>query len=141
VKKTIYNPLTLAAPVGHFERAVRLGEWLFVSGTSALTNVSGSMSDRHLVQGIEAQVRETLDNLEKVLSAAGASWDSVYEMRIILASREDFHTVDRILRERVPTKGFICHAYQGTLLHPEMELEIEINAYLGPVEMERAGHS
>ena len=141
MKKTIYNPLTLAAPVGHFERAVRLGEWLFVSGTSALTNVSGSMSDRHLVQGIEAQVRETLDNLEKVLSAAGASWDSVYEMRIILASREDFHTVDRILRERVPAKGFICHAYQGTLLHPEMELEIEINAYLGPVEMERAGHS
>jgi enamine deaminase RidA (YjgF/YER057c/UK114 family) len=141
VKKIIYNPLALAAPVGHFERAVRLGDWLFVSGTSALTNVSGSMSDRHLVQGVEAQARETLDNLEKVLSAVGGSWDSVYEMRIILARREDFQAVDRILRERVPAKGFVCHAYQGSLLHPEMELEIEINAYLGPVEVERAGRS
>jgi enamine deaminase RidA (YjgF/YER057c/UK114 family) len=141
VKKIIFNPLALAAPVGHFERAVRLGDWLFVSGTSALTNVSGSMSDRHLVQGVEAQTRETLDNLEKVLSAAGGSWDSVYEMRIILAKREDFRAVDRILSQRVPAKGFICHAYQGTPLHPEMELEIEINAYLGPVEVERVGRS
>ena len=139
MKKIIYNPLTLAAPVGHFERAVRLGDWLFVSGTSALTNVSGSLSDRHLVQGIEAQTWETLDNLEKVLSAAGASWDTVYEMRIILARREDFPAVDRILRERILFKGFICHAYEGSLIHPEMDLEIEINAYLGSVEVERAG--
>jgi enamine deaminase RidA (YjgF/YER057c/UK114 family) len=139
VKKIIYNPLTLAAPVGHFERAVRLGDWLFISGTSALTNVSGSLSDRHLIQGVEAQAQETVDNLEKVLSAAGGSWDSVYEMRIILARREDFPAVDRILRERIPRKGFICHAYQGTLLHAEMELEIEINAYLGTLEVERAG--
>ena len=31
-------------------------------------------------------------------------------------------------------KGFIAHAYEGVLLHPEMELEIEANAYLGPLE-------
>jgi enamine deaminase RidA (YjgF/YER057c/UK114 family) len=141
MRKVIYNPLALAAPVGHFERAVRLGDWLFVSGTSALTNVSGSMSDRHLVQGIEAQAYETLDNLEKVLSTVGGSWDNVYEMRIVLARRESFPAVDRILRERIPAKGFVCHAYQGTLLHPEMELEIEINAYLGRVEVERVGRS
>jgi enamine deaminase RidA (YjgF/YER057c/UK114 family) len=141
MKKVIYNPLALAAPVGHFERAVRLGDWLFVSGTSALTNVSGPMSDRHLLQGIEAQTHETLDNLEKVLSAVGGSWDNVYEMRIVLAKRESFPAVDRILRERIPAKGFVCHAYQGTLLHPEMEVEIEINAYLGRVEVERDGRS
>jgi enamine deaminase RidA (YjgF/YER057c/UK114 family) len=139
VKKIIYNPLNLEEPVGHFERAVRLGDWLFVSGTSALTNVSGSMSDRHLVQGIEAQTRETLDNIEKVLIAAGGTWESVYEMRIILNKREDFPAVDHILRECIPQKGFICHAYQGNLLHPEMELEIEVNAYLGLTEVERVG--
>ena len=148
MKKTIYNPTTLAAPVGsspeapvgHFERAVRFGEWLFISGTSALTNVPGSMRERHLVKGCEAQTRETIDNIERVLVAAGGSLDQIYEIRITLKDGNNFSIVDRVLRERIPKKGFICHGYQGTLLHPEMELEIEANAYLGPIEtVERVG--
>ena len=83
MKKTVYNPETLATPVGHFERAVRLGDWLFVSGTSALTNVSGPIAERRLVEGIEAQTHETLDNIEKVLHAAGGSLADVYELRVI----------------------------------------------------------
>ena len=130
----MYNPATLAPPVGHFDRAVRFGDWLFVSGTSALTNVSGPIEERRLVEGIEAQTHETLDNIEKVLVAAGGSLADVYEIRVILKRRDDFSVVDRILRERIPGKGFIAHAYEGVLLHPEMELEIEANAYLGPLE-------
>jgi enamine deaminase RidA (YjgF/YER057c/UK114 family) len=134
VRKTIYNPATLAPPVGHFDRAVRLGDWLFISGTSALTNVSGPMSQRRLVSGIEAQTRETLDNIEKVLKDAGGTLESIYEIRVILKSREDFPVVSRILGERMPRLGFIAHGYEGTLLHPQMEIEIEANAYLGPTE-------
>ena len=133
-KKTVYNPATLAPPVGHFDRAVRFGDWLFVSGTSALTNVSGPIEERRLVEGIEAQAHETLDNIAKVLEDAGGSLADVYEVRVILKRREDFGVVDRILKERIPDKGFVAHAYEGVLLHPEMELEIEVNAYLGPLE-------
>jgi 2-iminobutanoate/2-iminopropanoate deaminase len=93
--------------------------------------VSGPIEERRLLEGIEAQTHETLDNIEKVLEAAGGSLDDVYELRVILKKREDFSVVDRILRERIPGKGFIAHAYEGVLLHPEMELEIEANAYLG----------
>jgi enamine deaminase RidA (YjgF/YER057c/UK114 family) len=113
---------------------VRFDDWLFVSGTSALTNVSGPIEERRLVEGIEAQTSETLDNIEKVLAAAGGSLADIYELRVILKRREDFAVVDRILRERIPAKGFIAHAYEGVLLHPEMELEIEASAYLGPLE-------
>lgn len=142
MKKIIYNPRTLATPVGHFDRAVRLGDWLFVSGTSALTNVSGPMADRHLVKGIDAQTHETLDNIEKVLTAAGASFDNIYEMRIVVKDQNSYPVVDRILKERIPNKAFIAHGYEGTLLHPEMELEIEVNAYLGPIEdLEQAGRT
>ena len=134
MKKSIYNPTTLAPPVGHFDRAVRFGDWLFVSGTSALTNLSGSIGERRLVEGVEAQTRETLDNIEKVLAAAGGSLADVYEVRIVLKEREHFSTVDRILRERIPERGFVAHAYEGILLHPQMELEIEVNAYLAPLD-------
>ena len=120
--------------MGHFDRAVRFGDWLFVSGTSALTNVSGPIEERRLVEGIEAQTHETLDNIEKVLEAAGGSLADIYEVRVVLKKRRDFAVVDRILEQRIPGKGFIAHAYEGVLLHPEMELEIEVNAYLGPLE-------
>ena len=142
MKKICYNPTTLAPPVGHFDRAVRFGDWLFISGTSALTNVAGDMKDRHLVKGIEAQTHETLDNIERVLHSAGGKLSQIYEVRVTMKRREDFRIVDRILAERIPEKGFIAHGYEGTLVHPEMELEIEANAYLGPVErVERVGRS
>ena len=134
MKKIICNPATLAAPVGHFDRAVRLGDWLFVSGTSALTNVSGPLKDRKLVRGIEAQTRETLDNIERVMAAAGGRLDDIYEIRITLCDPAGFPVVDSILKERIPHKGFIAHAYGGALVHPDMEIEIEVNAYLGPLE-------
>ena len=134
MKKTIYNPDTLAPPVGHFDRAVRFDDWLFISGTSALTNVRGPMSDRCLVKGIEAQAILTLDNIEKVCQAAGGSLADIYEFRIILKERENFSIVSDILKSRIPKKGFIAHGYKGDLLHPDMELEIEAYAYLGPLE-------
>ena len=131
MKKAIYNPANLAAPVGHFDRAVRLGEWLFISGTSALTNVSGPIEQRKLIQGVEAQTQETLNNIEKVLKDAGATLENIYEIRVILKNRGSFSIVDSVLKARMPKRGFIAHAYEGTLLHPQMELEIEANAYLG----------
>ncbi len=132
MKKTIYNPDTLAPPVGHFDRAVRFGnDWLFISGTSALTNVRGDMKKRKLVKGIKAQTHVTLDNIERVLKDAGGKLADIYEMRMIIKKRDHFAVVDSILTERIPKKGFIAHGYKGELLHPDMELEIEAYAYLG----------
>ena len=134
MRKICYNPKTLAAPVGHFDRAVRFGDWLFISGTSALTNVAGPIGSRKLVKGIEAQTHETLDNIERVLKALSGNLAQIYEVRMILRRAEYFPIVDRIFAERIPEKGFICHGYEGALLHPDMEIEIEANAYLGPLE-------
>lgn len=131
MKKTSINPTTLKAPVGHFDRAVRIGDWLFVSGTSALTNAGGDLAERKLKKGIEAQTHETLDNIQKVLDAAGASFRHVYEVRITLRDPSEYAIVDRIFRERVPHKGFVAHAYGGSFVHPDMEIEIEVNAHLG----------
>ena len=138
MRKTIYNPDTLAPPVGHFDRAVKFGaDWLFISGTSALTNVQGDMRKRKLVKGIEAQTHETLDNIERVLKDAGGKLADIYEVRMILKKREHFAVVDAIFEERIPGKSFIAHGYKGELLHPDMELEIEAYAYLGKTQTVR----
>ncbi|MEU2209244.1 Rid family hydrolase [Streptomyces hygroscopicus] len=124
------NPPTLADPAGHFDRAVRIGDWVFVSGTSALTNLSGPLADRVLPDSFLEQANTTFDNIEKVLEHAGGSLADVYEIRVILNDRNNFGTLDDIFRERFPDRGFIGHGYVAEFLAPGMLIEVEAHAYL-----------
>lgn len=129
MKKTVFNPKTLAAPVGHFDRAVKIGPWLFISGTSALTHKAGRIEDRKLSPTIEEQTRETLTNIRRVCEDAGYSLEDIYEIRIFITRRELFGPVDSIVKEMLPNRGFVCHAYQAELMNRDMLIEIEANAY------------
>ena len=129
MKKTAFNPKALAAPVGHFDRAVKIGPWLFISGTSALTHKTGRIEDRKLSPTIEEQTRETLTNIQRVCEDAGYALEDVYELRIFITKREFFGRVDAIVKEVLPRRGFVCHAYQAELMNRDMLIEIEANAY------------
>jgi len=129
MKKTVFNPKTLAAPVGHFDRAVKIGPWLFISGTSALTHKAGRIEDRKLSPTIEEQTRETLTNIQRVCEDAGYALEDIYELRIFITRREFFGSVDAIVKELLPKRGFVCHAYQAELMNRDMLIEIESNAY------------
>ena len=128
IKKT-FNPKTLAPPVGHFDRAVKIGPWLFISGTSALTHKTGRIEDRKLSPTIEEQTRETLTNIQRVCEDAGYALEDIYELRIFITKREFFGKVDAIVKEVLPKRGFVCHAYQAELMNRDMLIEIEANAY------------
>ncbi|OFW26864.1 MAG: hypothetical protein A3H27_01125 [Acidobacteria bacterium RIFCSPLOWO2_02_FULL_59_13] len=128
IKKT-FNPKTLAPPVGHFDRAVKIGPWLLISGTSALTHKTGRIEDRKLSPTIEEQTRETLTNIQRVCEDAGYALEDIYELRIFITKREFFGKVDAIVKEFLPKRGFVCHAYQAELMNRDMLIEIEANAY------------
>jgi enamine deaminase RidA (YjgF/YER057c/UK114 family) len=127
--KTSFNPKTLAPPVGHFDRAVKIGPWLFISGTSALTHKTGRIEDRKLSPTIEEQTRETLTNIQRVCEDAGYTLEEIYELRIFITKREFFGQVDAIVKEFLPKRGFVCHAYQAELMNRDMLIEIEASAY------------
>jgi enamine deaminase RidA (YjgF/YER057c/UK114 family) len=129
MKKLSFNPTTLAAPVGHFDRAVKIGPWLFISGTSALTHKAGRIEERKLSPTIEEQTRETLTNIQRVCEAAGYALEDIYELRIFMTRREFFGKIDAIVKELLPQRGFVCHAYQAELMNADMLIEIEANAY------------
>ena len=129
MKKASFNPATLAPPVGHFDRAVKIGPWLFISGTSALTHKTGRIEERKLSPTIEQQTRETLTNIQRVCDAAGYALEDIYELRIFITRREFFGQVDTIVKEVLPRRGFVCHAYQAELMNADMLIEIEANAY------------
>jgi len=129
MNKLTFNPATLAPPVGHFDRAVKMGPWLFISGTSALTHKTGRIEERKLSPTIEEQTRETLTNIQRVCEAAGYALEDIYELRIFITRREFFGKVDAIVKEVLPKRGFVCHAYQAELMNADMLIEIEANAY------------
>jgi enamine deaminase RidA (YjgF/YER057c/UK114 family) len=124
-----FNPKTLAPAVGHFDRAVKIGPWLFISGTSALTHKTGPIEERKLSPTIEEQTRETLTNIQRVCEDAGYALEDIYEIRIFITRREFFGKVDSIVKEFLPKRGFVCHAYQAELMNRDMLIEIEANAH------------
>lgn len=124
------NPPTLAAPAGHFDRAVRIGPWLLISGTSALTNLDGPIEERRLSGSFREQADAAFDNVERVLASEGAGFEQVFEVRVTLASAGDFACLNDIFRERIPGRGFIGSGYVGEFLAPGMLIEVEAKAYL-----------
>ena len=130
MRKQSINPSTLAPPVGHFDRAVRLENILWISGTSALTHVRGDIQDRKLPPSIEEQTRLTYENIGKVLADAGATMADIFKLQVYLVRREDWAAVDRITKEFLPDKGFINSAFLTDLLNPDMLVEIEATAWI-----------
>jgi enamine deaminase RidA (YjgF/YER057c/UK114 family) len=130
MRREAINPTTLAQPVGHFDRAVRIGNILYISGTSALTHVSGGLRDRELPATIEEQTRLTFENIKKVTNAAGGRLSDIFKLTVFLVHAEDFDVVDKITREYLPERGFINSAFRTDLLNPNMLIEIEATALL-----------
>ena len=77
MKRIAINPGALAAPVGPFDRAVRIGPWLFISGTSALTHLSGDFFERALRDHGRASATYIL-NIKSVCEAANYSLNDIF---------------------------------------------------------------
>lgn len=80
------------SPVGPYSQAIVAGGFVFASGQIPLDPASGK-----LVEGdIEAQAARVLDNLSKVLEAAGSSLDHVVRASVYLADLADFPRVNAV---------------------------------------------
>ncbi len=83
------------AALGPYSQAVRAGDFLFCSGQLGLDPATGA-----LAEGVEAQARRALDNLEAVLAAEGLDFSRVVKTTIFLADMADFAKVNEIYGSR-----------------------------------------
>jgi 2-iminobutanoate/2-iminopropanoate deaminase len=85
----------LAEPISHFTDAVRAGNLLFVSGVVAVD------ADGNLVGGddVVAQARQVLENLRKVLAAAGCGFEDVVKVTIFLTDVDDRPRINPLRQE------------------------------------------
>jgi 2-iminobutanoate/2-iminopropanoate deaminase len=72
------------------------GNLLFISG-------SAGAKDGVLPEGIEAQARQSMENLGRVLKAAGSSWDKVVKVSCFLTHpQRDFQGWNKVWKEYFP---------------------------------------
>jgi len=74
-----------------FSPAVRAGDFIYVSG-QVPANAEGEI----VVGSIEAQTRQVMENLKKVLALAGATLDDVCKSTVWLQDARDFGAFNRI---------------------------------------------
>jgi reactive intermediate/imine deaminase len=85
----------LAEPISHFTDAVRAGDLLFVSGVVAV-DADGNLVGR---DDVVAQTRQVLENMRRVLEAAGCGFEDVVKVTIFLTDVDDRPSINPLRQE------------------------------------------
>jgi 2-iminobutanoate/2-iminopropanoate deaminase len=80
--------------IGPYSVATTTDELVFTSGQLGIIPETGNLAD-----GIEAQTRQALKNVEAVLAAAGSCLDCVLKTTVFLKSMGDFAVMNAIYAE------------------------------------------
>lgn len=115
---TGFTPGQAVSPLA---QAIRYGNMLFLSGQGSLDPSTGEV-----VPGdIEAQTRQTLDNLMIVLGDAGATSKNIVNMRVILRDVADFPRFNETFREYFAGEKVTRTCFGGVLHRAGIDIEID----------------
>jgi 2-iminobutanoate/2-iminopropanoate deaminase len=104
-----------------FSEAVRAGDFLFLSGQIGEVQETGKLAEG----GLEAEARQTLANVKRVLEANGASLSDIVKCTVFLADIAEWPAFNNVYREffQKPYPARSALAASGLAMNARVELE------------------
>ena len=116
-------------PVGPYNQAILVENWLYCSGQIALDPENGEMIGNG---NIEEETKQVLKNLLAVVEAAGGDNSNVIRTTIYLTDLNDFEKVNQIYAETFNNKASPARAcVEVSNLPKGGKIEIDCIAWLG----------
>jgi enamine deaminase RidA (YjgF/YER057c/UK114 family) len=124
-RRLISSGSTFEQEIG-YSRAVVVGDWVFVSGTTGFDYCTMSIAESLL-----EQTEQCLKNVTAALQQAGATVEDVVRVTYVLPEGVEFQECWPVLRKYFgdvrPAAMMIC----AGLADPRMKIEIEVTAIRG----------
>lgn len=112
--------------IGPYAQAVAANGFVYTAGQGGADPVT-----RQLVEGgVEAQTRQTLQNIAAILEAAGASLADVVKTTVYLADMDDFAAMNAVYSSFFPENPPARTTIQAARLPMNLAVEIEAVAVL-----------
>ncbi len=106
-----------------YSRAVVVGDWIFVSGTTGF-----NYSKMSIAEGLLEQTEQCLKNIASALQQAGASLADVVRVTYVLPNGAEFPECWPVLRKYFGEVRPAAMMISAGLADPRMRIEIEVTA-------------
>ena len=121
-KKLISSGSSFEASIG-YSRAVVMGEWVFVSGTTGYDYDTMTISN-----DVVEQAEQCMQNIIKALTEADASLEDVVRVHYIFPEKEDFPACWDVFKKYFGEIRPAATMISAGLADEQMKLEIEVTA-------------
>ena len=109
------------APKMPFSPAIKTDQYIFVSGQAGFYD-PGTNEE---IKGIEAQTKQTMENIKEVLEAADSSLADVVKVTVFLRDADDFSKMNEVYADFFPKDYPARSTVIAGLALPEMLIEME----------------
>ncbi len=106
-----------------YSRAVVVGDWVFVSGTTGF-----DYANMTIAEGLLEQTEQCLKNIATALQQAGASLADVVRVTYVLPNGAEFPECWPVLRKYFGEVRPAAMMISAGLADPRMKIEIEVTA-------------
>lgn len=121
-RQLISSGSTFEQEIG-YSRAVVVGDWVFVSGTTGFDYATMSIAE-----GLVEQTEQCLKNIDAALEQAGASMADVVRVTYVLPNGAEFPACWPVLRKYFGEVRPAAMMISAGLADPRMRIEIEVTA-------------